>query len=245
MPTHPMPCSTAANARTAFVRNGDVFVRDLRSGALTQLTRTIDEESRPQWSRDGGLVWRVGDDWYRWTRPAAWCRPRCLKAEDAPDKAPKADDLRDRQLRLIDTLRNDRDRREAARKQDEAWRARRPHPRAGPIYLGKDVDIADSALSPDGRWLLVVTTEKDADAGTRRQAAEVRDRVGLRRVRGRAHPRGPQRSAAASAVAGRHGHRQGARTDVRRACPGIDDDPLAALRKAAGKHALKGNRAVR
>ena len=33
------------------------------------------------------------------------------------------------------------------------------------MYLGKDVDIVDSALSPDGRWLLAVTTEKGADAG--------------------------------------------------------------------------------
>ena len=52
----------------AFVRNGDVFVRDLRSGALTQLTRSNVDEARPQWGRDGGLVWRVGNDWYRWDR---------------------------------------------------------------------------------------------------------------------------------------------------------------------------------
>ena len=40
----------------AFVRNGDVFVRDLRSGALTQLTRSDADEAQPQWSRDGALV---------------------------------------------------------------------------------------------------------------------------------------------------------------------------------------------
>ena len=40
----------------AFVRNGDVFVRDLRSGALTQVTRSNDDEAQPQWSRDGNLV---------------------------------------------------------------------------------------------------------------------------------------------------------------------------------------------
>ena len=48
----------AGGTRSAFVRNGDVFVRDLRSGALTQLTRSNEPESRLLWSRDGALVWR-------------------------------------------------------------------------------------------------------------------------------------------------------------------------------------------
>src|SRR6478752_8372348 len=34
------PAYDTAHKRMAFVRNGDVFVRDLASGALTQLTRT-------------------------------------------------------------------------------------------------------------------------------------------------------------------------------------------------------------
>jgi hypothetical protein len=34
------PAFDAQHTRMAFVRNGDVFVRDLRSGALTQVTRT-------------------------------------------------------------------------------------------------------------------------------------------------------------------------------------------------------------
>ena len=37
------PVFDTPRARMAFVRNGDVFVRDLRSGALTQLTRSEDE----------------------------------------------------------------------------------------------------------------------------------------------------------------------------------------------------------
>ena len=45
----------------AFVRNGDMFVRDLRSGALTQITRSNEDDTLPQWSSDGGLVWRVGE----------------------------------------------------------------------------------------------------------------------------------------------------------------------------------------
>src|SRR5271168_2939878 len=41
-----------AGKRAAFVRNGDIFVRDLASGRLTQITRTPENEAAPQFSAD-------------------------------------------------------------------------------------------------------------------------------------------------------------------------------------------------
>ncbi len=91
--TPPTRCSMHTRTRMAFVRNGDVFVRDLRSGALTQVTRTEAAESRPQWSRDGALVFRAGNDWFQLARrPAASSQAAIVKAEDDPAKPPKADD---------------------------------------------------------------------------------------------------------------------------------------------------------
>src|SRR5690606_21329943 len=152
-------------SRMAFVRNGDIFVRDLSSGALTQLTRTDAGESRPQWSDDGALVWRAGNDWFRWTAAGGTAQASLLKAEDNPDKAPEADGLRDRQFDMLRTLRDDRARRDAVREQNEQWRRADPTRAPTPAYLGQDVDIVDSALSPDGRWLIAVTQAKDADGG--------------------------------------------------------------------------------
>ena len=63
----PSPVYDATRTRMAFARNGDIFVRELRSGALSQLTRTAAQESRPQWGSDGGLVWRAGNEWFRWS----------------------------------------------------------------------------------------------------------------------------------------------------------------------------------
>ncbi|MEO5962641.1 MAG: S9 family peptidase, partial [Thermomonas sp.] len=223
----------AATTRSAFVRNDDVFVRDLRSGALTQLTRTTDRESRPQWSRDGGLIWNVGNAWYRWDGRSV-AQAALLKAEDAPSKPPKADDLRERQLRLIDTLRDDRARREAARKQDEAWRAADKTRAPEPIWLGKGIDIADSALSPDGRWVLVATTEKGAETGTAGKMPKYVTESGYEefedaRTRvGRNDPL-PHKLWLAEISTGK------VRELAFDALPGIKDDPLAALRKAAGK----------
>ena len=238
------PVYDMQRARMAFVRNGDVFVRDLRSGALDQITRSNDEEALPQWGSDGGLVWRVGNDWYRWNARGGVAQAAIVKAEDDPAKPPKADDLRDRQLRLIETLKNDRARRDAAREQDKAWRDADPTRAPAPVYLGKDVAIHDSALSPDARWLLVVTEKKDADKGTPgkmpkyitesgyEEFEEVRTRVG------RGAPL-PHTLWLIDVAAGK------ARELKFDTLPGIGADPLAALRKAAGKDPLKGDRDVR
>ena len=233
----------AGNARSAFIRNGDVFVRDLRSGALNQLTRSNDSATQLQWGRDGGLVWRIGSDWYRWNGRAV-AQAAQLKTEDAPDKSPEADDLRDRQLRMIETLADDRARREAAREQAETWQRTDPTRAPAPIHLGKDVEIAESALSPDGRWLLVVTTKKGAEGGQAgkmpkyvtesgyEEFEDVRTRVG------RADPL-PHTLWLAEVATGKLSE---LKFD---GLPGIGTDPLAALRKAAGKDALEGNRPVR
>ena len=48
------PVYDATHSRMLFVRNGDVFERDLRSGALVQVTRSAQEESAPQYAADDG-----------------------------------------------------------------------------------------------------------------------------------------------------------------------------------------------
>ena len=238
------PAYDATRTRAAFARNGDIFIRDLRSGALTQLTRTEAQESRPQWSRDGALVWRAGNDWYRWTAALGVVQASNLQAADDPAKAPPADDLRDRQLRLIETLKTDRDRREAARAQELAWRRADPTRAPLPTYLGKNVEIADSALSPDGRWLLVVTTAKGADAGQGGRMPKYVTESGyeeFEEVRTRVGRNAPQPHTLWLVDV------DGAKASELTfdTLPGIAVDPLAELRKAAKQEPLKGNRPVR
>ncbi|MHB8911276.1 MAG: S9 family peptidase [Lysobacter sp.] len=238
------PQYDATRTRMAFVRNGDVFVRDLRSGALTQVTRSVADESRPQWSTAGNLVFRVGNDWFQWRAGQGVSQAAVVKAEKDPAEPPKADDLRDRQLATIRTLKDDRARRDAARMQDEAWRRADASRAPATTYLGDGVEIVDSALSPDAKWLLVVTQAKDADAGTAgkmpryvtesgfEEFEEVRTRVGRNAPLPHKLWLVDVGNAKASEL----------KFD---ALPGITADPLAALRKAAKKDALKGNRDVR
>jgi dipeptidyl aminopeptidase/acylaminoacyl peptidase len=234
----------AGGTRMAFSRGGDIFVRDLKTGALTQVTRTAEEESRPQWGPQGQLVFRAGNDWFAWRAASGVAQASTLKTEDDPDKSKKDDDLRARQLRLIDTLRTDREKRDAAKAQDKAWRAADPNAAPPAAYLGKDVELVDSALSPDGRWLLAVTYPKGADLGQQgklpryvtesgyEETEEVRTRVG--------------RNAPAAHSLWLVETATGAVTPLKfDDLPGIKTDPLAELRKKAGKKPLEGARDVR
>ncbi|MET0329129.1 MAG: prolyl oligopeptidase family serine peptidase [Luteimonas sp.] len=238
------PLIDATGTRMAFLRNGDVFVRDLRTGALTQITRSEAPETQAQWTPSGGLIWRAGNDWFGWDAQRGTAQLASLKAEDDPAKPPKADGLRDRQLRMIETLRVERDRRDELRTQNEAWRRGDATRAPGPVFLGKDVAIAGSALSPAGDRLIVVTTAKNGDEGQDgkmpryvtesgyEEFEDVRTRVG----RNDPLPHTLWLVDVATGIA------RELKTDT---LPGIGADPLADLRRAAGQEALKGNRPVR
>lgn len=233
-------------SRAIVLRNGDLFERDLKSGALSQITRSAQAVSSPQYSADGASVqFRLGEDWYSWNRAERLVSPvALLRAAKDPNGTPDEDALRDMQLRLIATLKRQKDERDASRaRADEERRAdgtRAPWP----LYFGDKVTIQGSALSPDGRWLLVVTGPKDGDKGrigkmpryvTESGYEEFQDQ----RTRvGRNMPTGQTLKLVDLST-----HKiQDLSFD---ALPGITTDPLAALRAAAKKDPLKGNRPVR
>ncbi len=111
------------------------------------------------------------------------------------------------------------------------------------MYLGADVEIADSVLSPDLTHLVVVTKPKDFDDG-----------------RGGKMPlyvteSGYEETEDTRTRVGRNGFephtlwyvdvRTGKAEKVSLAgLPGISTDPLAELRRKAGKDALKGERSL-
>ena len=233
----------ADNTQLAFVRDGNVFLRDLRSGVLQQISHGNDNARGLAFSHNGGLVWHVNHTWYHWTPAAGTRQVAQLRSEKDPDAAPVSNSLREQQLATLETLRRDRANREALKQQAAAWRAADPTRPAAPVYLGEDVVILDSALSPDADILLVVTRSKKAEAGQGgrmplyvtesgyEEFENVRTRVG------RNDP-APHRLWQVELASGK------VSPVSFDALPGIATDPLAELRKAAGKEALKGNRDV-
>jgi len=157
-----------ARVRAAFVRNGDVFVRELASGHTIQVTRTTTDETGPQFSADGRkLSWHVGTDWFVYDVAGGIAtQAALLKTDKDPDAAPaKADDLRDLQLRLFTTLKKARDDKRATREHAEQLQQADATRAALPFFLGDDVQLIGTVLSPDARRLLAVTAPKGHDEG--------------------------------------------------------------------------------
>jgi dipeptidyl aminopeptidase/acylaminoacyl peptidase len=157
-----------AHVRAAFVRNGDVFLRELASGRVTQVTRTTADESAPQFSADGAkLSFHAGNDWFVYDIAAGVAAPAAiLKTEKDPDAPPvKPDDLRDTQLRVFSTLKKAHDDKQATREHAEQMQSGDPTRAPLPYYLGDDVQIVGAVLAPDTHRLLVVTTPKGHDDG--------------------------------------------------------------------------------
>ncbi|WP_296946455.1 S9 family peptidase [uncultured Massilia sp.] len=229
--------------RAIVVRNGDLFERDLKTGALVQVTRSNGVAIfTPQYSADGrSIQFRSGDDWYAWNRADRIVAPVAVVRAAKDPNVQDADALRDMQLRLIATLKRQKDEREAVRARAEEERRADPTRAPSPIYLGDKLAIVNSALSPDGRWLLVVTGPKDGDKGRVGKMPRYVTESGYEEFsdeRTRVGRNGPQ------------GHGLKLVDLVKRevkdlaldALPGIAVDPLAAMRAERKLPALKGNR---
>jgi dipeptidyl aminopeptidase/acylaminoacyl peptidase len=240
------PVYDAGRTRMLFLRHGDVFLRDLRSGALTQVTRSSEDEASAQFSADGRSVqYRVGNNWFSWNGNDRLATPVALPvAEKDPAAQPAADIQRDLQLRLIATLKRQKEDREAQRLQGEAERKADPTRAAAPVYLGDAVQIDASSLSPNGRWLLVVTSAKGADAGRIGKLQKYVTESGYEELEDQRTRVGRNMPIAQDLklVDLASGKTRDLSYDT---LPGIGSDPLASLRSARKLDPLKGNRPLR
>jgi dienelactone hydrolase/Tol biopolymer transport system component len=222
--------------RAAFIRNRDVFVRDLSSGQLLQITRTPQTKSTPQFSVDGRtLSFRVDNDWFVHEFGSGVTTPAAIvKAEKDPNAPPAADDLREMQLRTFSSLKKLHDDAETMRKHAEALQKGDASRAALPFYFGDEVVIRDTELSPDARWLLVVTEPKSHVKGREGQLTRYVTESGYEefekeRLRVGRNPPGSQ-SLMLLNLTDHTMHALSLET-----LPGIYDDPLKAVREENAK----------
>ncbi|RSZ58695.1 S9 family peptidase [Massilia atriviolacea] len=232
--------------RALMLRNGDLFERDLKSGALTQITRGSNGIMAPQYAADGrGVQFRVGHEWLGWNRADRLISPlAALRASKDPAAAPDADNLRDLQLRLISTLKRQKEDRDAGRERAEQERRADPTRAPAPIYLGDKVVIDGSALSPDGRWLLLVTAPKASDKGRIGKLPRYVTESGYEEFDDQ-RPRVGRNAPVPHTLKLVNLATREMRDLSFDTLPGITADPLADLRKAQKLPELKGNRVVR
>ncbi|HEX6903039.1 MAG TPA: prolyl oligopeptidase family serine peptidase [Thermoanaerobaculia bacterium] len=228
--------------RKVYERHGDVFVKDLKTGAVRQLTRTAEDENGPRFLADNRRVtYRSGDDVFVYDlETGLTSQPARLVLDKDPADKDEPTPLQDQQTRFFDVIRQKQEKEKKEREEDLALRKEDPTRVPQTWYLGKDVIIDRASLSPSGDWLLVVTAPKWSEDSKRAklpqwvtesgniEVREVRPKVGIDK---------PVPHSVILLDLVKH-----ERHDLDfAALPGSKDDPLKALREAAKarKEAMK------
>ncbi|MHC1480984.1 S9 family peptidase [Frateuria aurantia] len=147
--------------QAAFISHGVLYLQAAGQTAARQISVPPEPAQRPQFSADGqSLQYLQGDHWLSYSLHDGSTRVLAvLKFADDPG-APASSELAQQQLQLFTTLRQiqaDRKAQDGARVAlAEADPTRSPRP----FWLGDKIEAVDSALSPDGRWLLLVVQPK-------------------------------------------------------------------------------------
>ena len=156
------------HSQQVFVRDDNLFVRSVLTGRLRQLTHYNGHKDSPSFMADGTRVqWHEGNDIYIYDLDSGVTSLVAdVRLSDDPNKAkPPQNYLQAEQPRLFDALATRQANRQARDDQQASQQAANPTRVAAAFYLGKGIDIAGAALSPNGRWLALITQPKDADAG--------------------------------------------------------------------------------
>jgi dipeptidyl aminopeptidase/acylaminoacyl peptidase len=155
-----------AHRHAAFVLHGDVFLIDLASGRRMQVTRSAQPESAPQFSPDGRVLqFRQANNWFSYDLASGVTAPAAILTFTDDPRADKPDTLEQQQLDLFKELRENKADRDARRAQLDALAAADPTRAPQPFYMGDKSQLIDTELSPNGRWMLVVTQPAHHDDG--------------------------------------------------------------------------------
>lgn len=225
--------------RRTFVKAGDVFVRDVdRDGGLIQITRTVAPESAPFFTAGGDLAFRRTGVWFvREQETGLLWQPFDVRAEDEPEQARSEQDARAgylerQQPRLLEIVRLRRQREERSLevfRERQAGDSSRP---ALPHYLGKEVEIVASMLSPALDRLVLRTRPKQRGEGLRDRMPNYVTATGMVDVEEVRPKVGTAEAAGETLLLLRAGDPEPVTLDVS-VLPNIADDPLADLRAAA------------
>ena len=219
----------AQRSAVAWLRDGDIFLKDVGSGKVQRVTTTVSDESQLQFTPDGnGLLFLRDEQFFLFDRSTGTLAQLTdLRLENDPDAESGFDPLRAHQLRNYSTVVEIERRKENER---DAQQVRNLRPAT--LYLGDKFHVVRRSLSPSAdRVALVVTDlpEQKGRQGKMPNYVNADGYVSVRDVRTRVgrNEQLAQRLLLLELSTGNI-------TEVDwSGLPGIDSDPLANLRKSA------------
>ncbi len=154
-------------SRRVCSRGGDLWLGDVATGEIRQLTRTSAHEGSPAFMIDPRRIrYESGGQWYVMDLgDAGVFQVADVRFEDEPkDEEDDKDYLDQQQEKLFTTIveRHDRDKERKA--QREAVEKADATAVPGPFYLGKGLERRGWALSDDGRYLAVIASKPAPEA---------------------------------------------------------------------------------
>ncbi len=151
-----------------YSRAGDIYVKDLRSDGIVQLTRTIEQETNPYFSADSKRVIFQREDRFfvrDLTNGLEYLAAEIL-SEDRPTEEKSSSYLEQRQSALFENVRKQEERKEQQQDDEKIKRQLDPSRVGLPFYIGKDEEIQQQKLSPSEEWMsLVVRDSNDHKLG--------------------------------------------------------------------------------
>ena len=147
--------------RKVYEKNGDIFLLDIRSGRIRQITNTVERESDPHFTGDAKKVtFMMDNNLYLWhidngeTVQLTDFRKGHKKSEKKEPKTEYEKWLKKEELRLIRVLKERKGRKELAEENKKTEMPRRPRK----TYIG-DKRLQDVQLSPDENYITFVLND--------------------------------------------------------------------------------------
>jgi dipeptidyl aminopeptidase/acylaminoacyl peptidase len=226
-----------ARTRELYVNHGDLFLKAVGSGRLTQLTRGLGRVSDPQFVWGHNAVSYSRDGRYYLLNPATGLSALAanVEAKKAPDNVQAPYHYYSaEQVRLFAAMRKEKTDQAARQAQQKALAKVDSSRGPAPFYLGAQVTIVNQSLSPNAKWMLVITEPKHYDRGPRGQMPDYVTENGRIVLKPEHRRVGWNQPAPMHVVLLDLVHHKLYPLDLKQ-LPGITHDPLAKLRKQAIK----------
>ncbi|MGA7965554.1 MAG: prolyl oligopeptidase family serine peptidase [Gammaproteobacteria bacterium] len=224
-----------SRTRELYVNHGDLFIKDVKNGRIGQLTRGLGQISDPQfvWGRKA-VSYSLNHRYYVLDLATGLSTLAAdVKAETAPDDVQTPYHYYSaEQARLFAAVNKMKSDKNALQEQQKTLTQADSSRGPEPFYLGSDVKIVNQSLSPNAKWMLVVTEPKNYNAGPHGQMPDYITEDGRIVLKPEHRRVGWNKPAPMQAVLLDLTQHKQYPLDLKQ-LPGITDDPLAALRKQA------------
>ena len=151
----------------AYVFEGNIFIKNVQSGVIKQITQSSATESKPQFLNDGNLAYRQGNIFFKVDLTTGLTREIAnLKLADKPQgiKEPTTYIAKE-QYKLIDYIALQHKNKQDKYARNEQVKAQNSSIANTHYYLGDGNTVDEAQLSPNGDALIVVVQEKSSWRG--------------------------------------------------------------------------------